>query len=600
MCSVQGGVQLLRATARLITTPLSILNPFTAESDSSDSEENKLPRANTAFPQTLWFDAPPNAVPGALHVVQGPHGPLQVPLPDDMIPGKPSCIRLGPPESYSVIVPEGCQAGQKVSFPSATGDRLFAAVPPGLKAGDEFRITPPIILVQVPAGAEGALVSYCSPATGQVLTIRVPPAIAAGQYFPAVYPTQTGRRNGRLQYQEVEEEFVAVLDKAGNKELGLTLYDRGRGLIIDAVTGGAAQEWNDSQSAARQIQGGDRVSKVNIIVDSGEDDNMCLKVGVVVCINGLQKDTRLNGQVGTLSRYDEESGRWVVTLANGKLGTFAPEKLSKASEEDCAPLRIGDPVRIHGCKQPNDLHLNNKLGKLESFDKKSGKWAVKLSKSGTFKLLPERLSKEHAKQDPSEMRALCQTQSKIEMQIQRVSLNMSEFVCHNVNHKVEPTPSAMSMVSTSGLKDMEDLKGKRVSELNQLMVGLGATQEDIDKALDAGSPKQACIDFIEQSSTCTEDFSRKPLSELRNLMQEHGASDEELDRALDASDQRQACIQFIMAKRREPGNRSALEGEKNSELRKKAAVAGATDAEIDAAINSDNVKSKLIDLILSK
>merc|ERR1711972_64019 len=117
---------------------------------------------------------------------------------------------------------------------------------------------------------------------------------------------------------------------------------------------------------------------------------------------------------------------------------------------------------------------------------------------------------------------------------------------------------------------------------------------------DADSPKQECIKLIRERSASTEDLSSKPLSELRQLMKRLGASNAEMDEALDANDQRQACINIITTRQNKQGNqRASLETVKTSELRKKAVAAGATDAQIDMAINSEDVKSKLIDLILS-
>merc|ERR1711972_452743 len=164
-----------------------------------------------------------------------------------------------------------------------------------------------------------------------------------------------------------------------------------------------------------------------------------------------------------------------------------------------------------------------------------------------------------------------------------------------------PKQALISLIkSRSPNTSQDELERKSVSALRQIMQQLGVSEEDIDKALDADSPKQECIKLIRERSASTEDLSSKPLSELRQLMKRLGASSAEIDEALDANDQRQACINIITTRQKKQGNqRASFENVKTSELRKKAVAAGATDAQIDMAINSEDVKSKLIDLILS-
>lgn len=208
MCSVQGGVQLLKDAAGLVVSPMAFLTKKVAasrsilldeeeasSSDDSDDEDSKnaalpdseIPVAKTTHPQTLSFEAPADAVPGMPVCVQGPHGPLRLPLPDDVQPGKLCSIRLGPEDEYTVPVPEGVEPGALISFQGHHGETLHATLPPGLKAGDEFKVSPRVLLVQVPAGVKpGQHVSYVSP-FGQQLFAAVPPGLAPGHYFAALF-----------------------------------------------------------------------------------------------------------------------------------------------------------------------------------------------------------------------------------------------------------------------------------------------------------------------------------------------------------------------------------------------------------------------------
>jgi len=146
-----------------------------------------IPMAKTTHPQTLNFEAPMDAAPGKPVCIQGPHGPIMIPLPDDVKPGQPCAIRLGPQEHYTIPVPEGVEPGGMIEFKGAQGEMLHAILPPGLKAGDEFKVAPPVILVQVPAGAQpGQQVAYVSP-LGQQLFAQVPPGLSPGHYFSALY-----------------------------------------------------------------------------------------------------------------------------------------------------------------------------------------------------------------------------------------------------------------------------------------------------------------------------------------------------------------------------------------------------------------------------
>jgi len=201
MCSVQGGVQVVKDVHGLVTFPMTWLTSkvqtsvFGEDSSSSSSEEDsddeahrkEIPIANTTHPQTLRFMAPDDAVAGSPVCVQGPHGPIKIPLPADVQPGKPASVRLGPPDAYTIPVPAGAEPGTTVHFTGEQGEMLHAVVPQGLKAGDELKVSPPVLLVQVPPKARpGQQVAYISP-FGQKLVTVVPSGLSPGHYFSALY-----------------------------------------------------------------------------------------------------------------------------------------------------------------------------------------------------------------------------------------------------------------------------------------------------------------------------------------------------------------------------------------------------------------------------
>lgn len=149
-----------------------------------------IPQAKTALPQDITFRVPDSLEDseGGVDVVciQGPHGPLRVPLPDGAKPGEECKIRLGPPAEYHITVPEGGKPGDSVKFPGATGEELTATVPKGKRPGDKFEVSLPVLLVQVPPGVKpGMEVMYEAP-DRQNRCARVPRGCLEGHYFPVL------------------------------------------------------------------------------------------------------------------------------------------------------------------------------------------------------------------------------------------------------------------------------------------------------------------------------------------------------------------------------------------------------------------------------
>lgn len=151
-----------------------------------------LPIAEAAVPQDLTFTAPQDKSPGQLVCVQGPHGALMVPLPDDAIPGETCKFRFGPPADYVITVPENVKSGALVSYTGRRGEALQAAVPEGKQPGDTFEVHAPVLMVRVPISARPGNEVECVAPDGQVLIVRVPPDMQPGMYFEASY--QPGRK----------------------------------------------------------------------------------------------------------------------------------------------------------------------------------------------------------------------------------------------------------------------------------------------------------------------------------------------------------------------------------------------------------------------
>jgi hypothetical protein len=196
MCSVQGGVQLIKDVAGLIVSPVTavvssrsiLLDESDEDSDTDDETSTEIPMANTTFPQYLNFEAPADAVAGKPVCIQGPHGPVRIPLPEDVEAGKQCTIRLGPPEQ-SITVPEGAEAGALLDFNGPQGEKFQLRLPEGYTAGDEIKATPPVLLIQVPKSAKtGDQVRFMAP-HGHQCSCLVPLDVSTGQYFPVMIDT---------------------------------------------------------------------------------------------------------------------------------------------------------------------------------------------------------------------------------------------------------------------------------------------------------------------------------------------------------------------------------------------------------------------------
>jgi len=107
------------------------------EAGERKAAEEERPRdgrprlANSALPHDMHFTVPLNCRPGQPVCVQGPHGPLHMPLPQGYQPGERCKVRFGPSEMHQVVVPQGKQPGDVVKFPGPDDVELEARVPAG-------------------------------------------------------------------------------------------------------------------------------------------------------------------------------------------------------------------------------------------------------------------------------------------------------------------------------------------------------------------------------------------------------------------------------------------------------------------------------------
>lgn len=133
----------------------------------------------------MFFIVPTGVRPGQPVCIQGPHGPICVPLPQGYNPGERCRVRFGPVwDLQPLAVPEGGMPGDVVKFEGPDGQELSAKVPEGKEPGDVFEVTPPALMVQVPEGAEsGDRLTFTAP-DGTVRGVVVPKGVQASQYFP--------------------------------------------------------------------------------------------------------------------------------------------------------------------------------------------------------------------------------------------------------------------------------------------------------------------------------------------------------------------------------------------------------------------------------
>jgi len=143
-----------------------------------------LRHANSSLPHDLFFTVPKDCRPGQPVCVEGPHGPLTVPLPQGYQAGERCRVRFGPMALHVLTVPEGKSPGDMMKFEGADEEQLETTVPQGKMVGDVFEVSPPALMVQVPDGAKsGDQITFTAP-DGTERGVEVPKGMQPTQYFP--------------------------------------------------------------------------------------------------------------------------------------------------------------------------------------------------------------------------------------------------------------------------------------------------------------------------------------------------------------------------------------------------------------------------------
>lgn len=146
----------------------------------------KVFRAKSAPPQDLSFVCPAELPETGNVCIQGPHGPLLIPLPEGTVPGERVTMRLGPMMTPKVQVPDDWVFGEQMPFEGPDGAPCMVDVPEGMKAGDIFEVAAPTMMVQVPVDCrEGDQILF-ETHDGRELMVKCPPNLQPGHYFAAL------------------------------------------------------------------------------------------------------------------------------------------------------------------------------------------------------------------------------------------------------------------------------------------------------------------------------------------------------------------------------------------------------------------------------
>lgn len=173
-------------------------NTVQAERTSPNSQLNLGIEARV-FPATeVEINVPQNHQAGDVLSVQGPDGSVKLILPAGVEPGTVFRHRIKAEPEYRIEVPQGASPGSALTFARADGIRISIAVPPNLRPGDMFDVSPPALMVLVPEGLQpGDYVVFSSEKVPgfmmggeatQWFRARIPEQLQLGRYFAARLP----------------------------------------------------------------------------------------------------------------------------------------------------------------------------------------------------------------------------------------------------------------------------------------------------------------------------------------------------------------------------------------------------------------------------
>jgi hypothetical protein len=175
-------------------------NKFTVDAERRPRKKNET-EANATPPVEFKCQVPKDWEPGKPITVQGPHGPLWVEPPPNAQAGTSFGWKLSPPPDYKVEVPPDGKPGSSIVHRRSDGVDISFTVPKGAKPGNIFEVSPPSLMVQVPAScAPKDQVIFRAPAgapggkgkadedSAEWFRARIPEGISPGFYFAARLP----------------------------------------------------------------------------------------------------------------------------------------------------------------------------------------------------------------------------------------------------------------------------------------------------------------------------------------------------------------------------------------------------------------------------
>lgn len=147
---------------------------------------------------------PDNHEPGQKLRVPGPHGTMDIIPPINKRSGDIVCYRLAPRPEFQIEVPPGATPGSPVRFERADGVEVVVTVPAGLRPGDTFEVTPPALMVQVPANAvscDQVIFRHGVAQEVEWYRAQVPAGLTPGNYFAARLPPPERVRIGEQGFE---------------------------------------------------------------------------------------------------------------------------------------------------------------------------------------------------------------------------------------------------------------------------------------------------------------------------------------------------------------------------------------------------------------
>lgn len=127
-------------------------NKFTVDAELRSRKKGET-EANATYPVEFKCQVPKDWEAGKPISIQGPHGPLLVEPPPNAVAGMGFGWKLAPPPDYKVEVPPDGKPGGQIIHRRSDGVDIAFTVPKGAKPGNIFEVSPPVLMVQMPANS---------------------------------------------------------------------------------------------------------------------------------------------------------------------------------------------------------------------------------------------------------------------------------------------------------------------------------------------------------------------------------------------------------------------------------------------------------------